>query len=43
MKWQRFIEAVREIRRRWCREYGYFAQNNELAFSNILVSMMKLR
>ena len=37
-------EGVQEnLMWRWCREYGYFAQNDELAFPNTLVSMMKLR
>lgn len=34
--------AVRLRVRRWRRDCGYFAQNNELAFPNVLASMMKL-
>ena len=34
--------TVRLWARRWCREYGHFAQNDKLAFSNILVRMIKL-
>lgn len=34
--------TVRLWARRWCREYGHFAQNDKLAFPNILVRMIKL-
>ncbi len=33
--------AVCPWARRWCREYGYFAQNEKLVFPNILVRMIK--